>query len=138
MEHYDLRKSGDDIDLVVPAVDVAQLIQRFPHRVKDLWGDLGVCPYEFEIWKTVCLFDYEFLTDGATDLGEVLIISLDKLLLMKALAMHVEKYREDARLVVRRMLDDQYKQYDQRKAENDQIVGNVPGVAFLAKTGPSN
>src|SRR5215831_9230176 len=84
MEYYGLRKSGDDIDLVVPADDVAALIQRFPDRVKDLDGDLGVCPYEFEIWKTVCLFDYDSLRTGATDLGDALMISLEKLLFMKA------------------------------------------------------
>jgi hypothetical protein len=135
MEYYGLRKSGKDIDLIVPAEDVDQLIQRFPDRVKDLWGDLGVCPYEFEIWKTICLFDYNSLSEGATDLGDVLMISLDKLLLMKALAMDKEKYLEDTKLVVRRILDDQYRHYDQRKAENDQIQAMC--LALLSLRSPA-
>jgi hypothetical protein len=73
-----------------------------------LWGDLGVCEFEFEIWRSICRFDYEFLSAGAIDKGEYLIISLEKLLFLKALAMKVEKYRQDLELIVKKLLDDQY------------------------------
>ena len=36
--------------------------------LKDLWGDLGVCVDEFEIWRSICLFDYACLSQGAIEL----------------------------------------------------------------------
>lgn len=137
MEYYGLRKSGADIDLIVCPEDIEQLIARFPDRVKDLWGDLGVCPHEFEIWKTICMFDYDYLSDGATDIGNVLVISLERLLLMKTLAMSKEKYLEDTKLIVKKILDDQYKGYAELVAENDRILSRMPNVTYIEKIGPS-
>ncbi|MHA1973823.1 MAG: hypothetical protein ACTSW1_12575 [Candidatus Hodarchaeales archaeon] len=48
MEYYDLRKAGEDIDLIVTKVDYERLIQKYPANQKDIWGDLGVCIYGFE------------------------------------------------------------------------------------------
>ncbi len=108
MEYYGLRQAGADIDFVVTREDYAALAQRFPDTLRDLWGDLGVCPYEFEIWTTICLFDYADLSPGAIDLGDYLVISLEKLLLLKALAMEVEKYRRDLELIVQKIRGDKY------------------------------
>lgn len=82
MEYYGLRKSGHDIDLMATEEDVVNLIKMYPDRVKDLWGDLGVCPFEFEIWRTICLFDYNFFKEGSIDEDDILIISKEKLLVM--------------------------------------------------------
>jgi len=108
MEYYGLRLSGSDIDFVITAVDYQRLSQAYPDHLKDLWGDLGVCVFEFEIWQSICLFDYEFLSAGALDQGEYLIISLEKLLFLKALAMKHEKYHRDLELIVQKFLDDRY------------------------------
>jgi len=67
-------------------------------------ADLGVCLLDFEIWASICLFTYNDLAEGAVDDGEVLIVSLEKLLLMNALAMHKEKYLADTQLIVQRIL----------------------------------
>lgn len=137
MEYYSLRKSGEDIDLIVPAEDIANLVKLYPSRVKDLWGDLGVCPYEFEIWKTICLLDYDILSQGAIDLGNVLVISLEKLLLMKALAMDNEKYFKDTKLIVKRMRDEQYRAYDDVKIENAKLLSAVSSITYIEKRGPN-
>ncbi|MCL5270066.1 MAG: hypothetical protein M1457_05855 [bacterium] len=136
MEYHGLRKSGRDVDLVAPAEDIAALTQLYPERVKNLWGDLGVCPGDYEIWKTICLLDYKTLRQGAIELDHVLVISLEKLLLMKALAMANEKYLNDTKLVVKRILEVQYQSYDKVSAENEEILRRVPNIVFIEKRGP--
>ena len=108
MEHYGLCQAGSDIDLVITAEDYERLAQQCPDHLRDLWGDLGVCVYEFEIWKSICLFDYAFLSDGAVDAGDYLIISLEKLLFLKAMGMKEEKYHKDLEMIVKKILDDKY------------------------------
>jgi hypothetical protein len=136
MEYYGLRPSGADIDFIAVKEDVFDLIQRYPEGVKELWGDLGVCPFEFEIWKSICLFTYADLCDDAIDDGEFLVISLEKLLLMKALAMSKEKYRHDAQLIVQTILSQQYKAYDRVRAENAAFIDTLNGVTYIDRTGP--
>jgi hypothetical protein len=108
MEYYGLRPSGADIDFVVVREDYTSLARRYPQSLKDLWGDLGVCPYEFELWTSICLFDYADLTPGAIDLGEYLVIALDKLLLLKALAMSEERYHRDLELIVQKIRGEKF------------------------------
>jgi hypothetical protein len=110
MEYYGLRQAGADIDFVITPQDYACLSQKYPDHLRDLWGDLGVCIYEFEIWKSICLFDYDFLSDGASDAGDFRVISLERLLFLKALAMKIEKYHHDLELVVKKILDDKWSQ----------------------------
>ena len=108
MEHYGLRLAGADVDFVIPVDDYLRLAAQYPANLKDLWGDLGVCVYGFEIWASICLFDYTFLSQGAVELPEYRVISLEKLLFLKALAMKVEKYHQDLELIVKKILDDKY------------------------------
>ena len=109
MEYYNLRPAGADIDFVITDEDYTTLAQQYPDHCKDLWGDLGVCVAEFEIWRTICLFEYAYLAVGALDVGDYRVIALDKLLFLKTLAMkHDEKYQRDVALLVKRILDDQY------------------------------
>lgn len=112
MEFYGLRPAGADIDFVITAADYAALAQQYPDQGKDLWGDLGVCVDEFELWRTICLFDYGYLAVGALDQGDYLVIALDKLLFLKTLAMkQAEKYQRDVELLVKQILDEQYAQW---------------------------
>ncbi len=108
MEYYGLRRAGSDIDFVVTTQDYARLAERYPDHLKDLWGDLGVCVYEFEIWKSICLFEYEYLSYGALDEGEFLVIALDRLLFLKALGIKEDKYRRDVELIAKKVVDDKY------------------------------
>ncbi len=106
MEYYGLRKSGNDIDFVITAEDYQRLAAQYPNHLKDLGGDLGVCVAAFEIWKSICLFDYDDLGQGALEIETCRIISLEKLLFLKALGMDVEKYHHDLELIVKKVLDD--------------------------------
>lgn len=109
MEYYGLRMSGNDIDFVVIPADYQRLALAYPDHLKDLWGDLGVCVFEFEIWQSICLFDYAYLSAGALNQGDYLVISLEKLLFLKALAMlKSEKYHKDLEMIVQKILDDRY------------------------------
>jgi hypothetical protein len=138
MEYYGLRAAGADMDLIADAEDVRRLIARHPSRVKDLWGDLGVCPLEFEIWASICLFTYDDLAPGAVDAGEVLVVSLEKLLMMKALAMHKEKYLRDTQLIVKRILRHQNEQYDAVRARNEALLAGIQGIVYLELDGPAS
>ncbi len=109
MEYYGLRKAGKDIDLIVTGEDLENLIGLFPDSTKDIFGDRGIAVHGFEIWKTIRLFDYAFYSTGAKDIGEVLMISLEKLLFMKALAMEIPKYHDDLKLIVKKINEDSYK-----------------------------
>lgn len=108
-EYYGIRKAGADIDLVVTRHDYDMLAKRYPNNTVDLFGDLGVKVYGFEIWTCICLFDYEFLSPGAVEKEQYFIISLEKLLFLTALAIKKEKYHKDLELTVEKILELQYK-----------------------------
>jgi hypothetical protein len=108
MEYYGLRKAGADIDFVITSEDYERLAQQYPGHLKEIGGDLGVCVFEFEIWRSICLFDYRFLSVGAIEKEGYLIISLDRLLFLKALGMKEAKYHKDLELIVDKVLQVQY------------------------------
>lgn len=108
MEYYGLRKSGADIDLVISARDHERLRQQYPDHVKDLYGDLGICEFDFEIWNQICRYDYEALREGAIEEPSLLVISLERLLFLKTLAIKEEKYYKDVLLIVDEILKRKY------------------------------
>lgn len=108
MEYYGLREAGADIDLVISREDHEQLVKKFPEHVKDLYGDIGVCEYGFEIWNQICTFDYDYLKADAIEEGQILIVSLEKLLFLKAIAMKIPKYHKDLELIVDLVLKKAY------------------------------
>lgn len=95
MEYYGMRKSGADIDLVISNEDYHALVEKYPDKRKDIYGDLGVVISEFEIWRSIALLDYDFFLKDAIDEGNLLVVSLDRLLFMRVCAMEVEKYKKD-------------------------------------------
>ena len=99
MEYYGMRKSGADIDFVVTDSDYQRLASKHPDCLKDLWGDLGVVVGEFEIWRSIALLDYDFYLKDAVDAGTVFVVSLDRLLFMRVIAMDVDKYMNDLHLM---------------------------------------
>jgi hypothetical protein len=101
MEYYGLRKAGADIDH-------ARLKHQYPHHVKDLHGDIGICEFGFEIWNQICRFDYEELRPGAIEEASLLIISLERLLFLKTLAIKHDKYYRDVLLIVDEILRRKY------------------------------
>lgn len=95
MEYYWMRKSGTDIDLVISNEDYLTIAEKYQDKRKDIYGDLGLVIGEFEIWRSIALLDYDFFLKDVIDEGNVLMVSLDRLLLMRVCAMEVEKYRKD-------------------------------------------
>ena len=108
MEYYGLRKSGADIDLVISARDHEALRRQYPDHVKDLYGDIGICEFDFEIWNQICRYDYEDLKEGAIEEPSFLVISLERLLFLKTLAIKEEKYYKDVLLLVDEILKRKY------------------------------
>jgi len=109
MEYYGLRKAGLDIDLVIHNNDHKILMEKYPNNIKDLYGDIGICEYGFEIWNQICTFDYDYLKDNAIEENDYKIVSLEKLLFLKAIAMKIPKYHKDLELVVKLILEKAYK-----------------------------
>ena len=108
MEYYGLRKAGRDIDLVIHSDDHKILKEKYPDNVKDLYGDIGICEFDFEIWNQICMLDYDYLREHAIEEENYLVISLEKLLFMKALAMEIPKYHHDMEMIVKFILDKAY------------------------------
>lgn len=100
MEYYNLRKAGNDIDLVIHKDDHKILMSKYPKNVKELYGDIGICEFGYEIWNQICMFDYDYLKLDAVEEADYLVVSLEKLLFLKALAMDIPKYHKDLELVV--------------------------------------
>jgi hypothetical protein len=100
MEFYGLRKAGEDIDFIVTKDDYDQLAKQYPNNLKNIFSDKGVCVINFEIWKSIRWHVYEELIHNAIEENDYLVISLEKLLLLKALAMSIPKYHDDLELIV--------------------------------------
>ncbi len=103
MEFYGLRKSGADIDFIVTPQDFQRLVRRYPNHIKQIDGDLGICTGEFEFWQSVYRFDYHFLCQDATVHDGFMVVSLEKLLFLKALSMREPKCFKDLELIVERI-----------------------------------
>ncbi len=108
MQYYGLRKAGADIDLVISRRDHEQLIRIWPEHVKDLYGDIGICEFGFEIWNQICRFDYDELLPGSIEQVDFRVISLERLLFLKSLAIRIEKYHQDVLLIVDEILKRKY------------------------------
>ncbi|HET6457036.1 MAG TPA: hypothetical protein VFI02_21770 [Armatimonadota bacterium] len=108
MEYYGLRKAGADIDLVVHEEDHCALLSKYPHNAKDLCGDIGICEFGYEIWNQICRFDYEYLRSNAIEEFDFLVVSLERLLFLKALAIGIPKYHKDLEMVVGLVLKKAY------------------------------
>lgn len=108
MEYYGLRAAGADIDFVVTRDDYAGLAALYPTQLQELAGDLGVVHERFELWTSAYRFDYDALAVDAIDSGAYRVISLEKLLLLKALSMAQAKSAIDMLLLVDRILARQY------------------------------
>lgn len=99
MQYYGMRKSGADIDLVICNEDYLKLAREYPDNRKDIYGDMGVVIWPFEIWRSIAHLDYDFYKADAIEHDTALVVSIDRLLLMRVLAMDVQKYKDDLMLM---------------------------------------
>ncbi len=100
MEYYGLRKAGADIDLVICDDDYQSLARRYPAERKDLYGDLGVVLWPFEIWRSIALLGYDFFEQDAIEHDALRVVSLERLLFTRVIARSVEKYNNDLQMLV--------------------------------------
>ena len=108
MEYYGLRRAGEDIDFVITKEDYHLLAKQYPNDTTDLFGDLGVCVHNLELWTSIMLFDYDFLSASAIQEAGFNVIALDKLLFLKTLAIDELKYLYDVQLIVKKIHAIQY------------------------------
>lgn len=103
LEYYGVRDSDNDYDFIVSEDDIARLGSMYTDYHKDLSGDLGVAIYDFELWKSICLLDYDFFIEGAIEEDDYYVISFEKLMFMKVLTISSEKSKRDLELMRDRM-----------------------------------
>lgn len=103
-EFYGLRPAGNDIDFVVTRADYTALAALYPEHTKDLSGDLVVYIDEFELRTCLFLFDWNVLSTNAIETEHYQVISLEKLLFLKALAIEKPKNERDLRLIGKKIL----------------------------------
>jgi hypothetical protein len=109
MAWHDLSAPGKGVQFVVTGADYEGLATLHPKHLKEQRGDLGVMVEPFELWASVCRFDYDALAIGAHDSGAYRVISLEKLLLLTCLRLTEEQNAlVDMLLISSRILDQQY------------------------------
>lgn len=133
MEYYGLRKSGNDIDFIAYEEDVKNLIKMYPNRVKDLGADLGACPFEFEIWRTIHYLRYEHLLEDAIEMPQYLIASKKNLLFTKVLAMDKEKYLKDVQMIVQSRMTDEQNMFANERKIVDNILAEIENVQYIER-----
>ena len=106
MEFHGIRPHGSDIDMIVTDADYQALKVRFPQWKKDVWGDLGISSGGYELFRSIWKLDYGYFSRDVIEFDRYMVISLDRLLLMKALSRGAgEKHRQDFDLILRHVLD---------------------------------
>ena len=133
MMYHGLRRSDKDIDMILTARDHAALSKELLEHGRildddhksgykqtpeftDLYDDHGILIYEFELWDSIMLFDYDDLKEGAITQDNYLVISLEKLLVLSVVRASVsERYLEDAKLIGKYLSEQKYAQLNHVK-----------------------
>jgi hypothetical protein len=105
LEFYCLRTAGD-VDFLVAEEDYQQLARRYPGHHKTLGSDMGVALGMLEFWASFYGYDYAALAVDAHELERFHVISLERLLLLKALTIETAKGERDTRLIARRLREE--------------------------------
>jgi len=112
MEYYGIRKHGDDIDFIVSNRDYLKLEKMYRNCRKDMWGDFGVKIDEYEMFRSMWKFDYQYFNNGSIEFDQYKIISIDMLFRMKVFAMDSEeKHKKDVELLKKYFEKQQNKEY---------------------------
>jgi hypothetical protein len=132
MEYYGLRKHGDDVDFIVTERDYQNLKVKFPDNRKDVWGDFGFLVDGFELFRSIYKFDHTHYSQGAIELTNYKIISIDMLFRMKVFALGVaEKHDRDVQLLkeyYQRFQNPKYQGYLNRHV--DRYLASETGIFF--------
>jgi hypothetical protein len=100
MEYYGLRKHGSDVDFIVSNRDYQKLAEKYSNFRKDMWADWGIQLPEYEMFRSVYRFDYDYYAAGALEFDNYKVLSIDMLFRMKVYAMASgEKHNKDVELI---------------------------------------
>ena len=119
MEFYGIRKHGDDIDFIVSNCDYKLLETRYRDYRKDMWGDFGIRVNDYEMFRSMWKFDYQYFNNGSIEFDQYKIISIDMLFRMKVFAMDSEeKHKKDVELLKNYFMQYQNKEYAEYMEKN--------------------
>ena len=119
MEYYGIRKHGEDIDFIVSNCDYIKLETQYRNYRKDMWGDFGVKINEYELFRSMYKFDYNYFNNGSIEFEQYKIISVDMLLRMKVFAMNSEeKHKKDIELIKEYFMKYQNKEWNDYMNKN--------------------
>lgn len=116
MEYYGLRKAGNDIDLIISERDFENLEKILPRHsgIRDI--DHFIRYKEFEMWTSIRQFNYEFYQQKAVRLDGFCVVSIERLVWLKALYVSEEKSINDLKLLSKYIMLKQYKKYLKKNA----------------------
>ncbi len=103
MEYYGLRPAGNDVDFLIAHEDFLHLTTLYPGQIRKEANDRAVCIGSLEFWQTTCDYTYDQLEEGALDTPTYRVLSLEKLLLLKANTVEIEKSRQDILLLAKQI-----------------------------------
>jgi hypothetical protein len=119
MEYYGIRNHGDDIDFIVSNNDYMKLEKCYRNCRKDMWGDFGIRVNEYEMFRSMWKFDYNFFNVGSKEFGQYKIVSLDILFRMKVFAMDAdEKHKKDVELLKKYFMQFQNQEWNDYMNKN--------------------
>ena len=126
MMYYGLRESSKDTDMVLSAEDHRSLASQLKpqaqiceenHKVgykespqfTDLFGDHGILIYEFELWDSIMLFDYEELSINSIQEENFNVIALENLMNLSVIrGINNKRYLDDALLIAAKLSEHKY------------------------------
>ena len=125
MEYYGLRKTGNDLDIIISERDKNELLNRgyklnlfggkTEKEVDSTFSDFADTGVDLVV--TLNQYDYNFFkinTIYYRNRSDLLVISLENLLFTKVIAGHYSggKHKDDIQLVIKGIEDKQYKQIE--------------------------
>jgi hypothetical protein len=132
MEYYGIRNHGDDIDFIVSNCDYLKLEKRYRNCRMDIWGDFAIKVKNYEMFRSIWCFDYDYYVNDSLDFEQFKIVSIDILFRMKVFAMDSDdKHKRDVELLKKYFMKFQNKEYNiymdknvdrYLKAENGLII----------------
>jgi len=117
MEYYDLRKIGHDYDIIISKKDKSNLLKLgydlnlFGGKTeKDVDSTFNIKKLKLDLIVTLYQYDYKFFKKESVKLGKINVISLEKLLFTKILAVRTgeKKHERDVKKIINGIIKQQY------------------------------
>ena len=103
MEFYELRPAGEDIDLLVAEEDYFVLAQSNAGQIKTSGQDTGLIVAGYELWQSKLGAGYRYWSEDAIEQDDFLVLSLERLFLMKLSSKNSLQNLQDTNLIAKRL-----------------------------------